>query len=195
MAGVTFVVVSRRGLSQHWVTAAIDQRQTGDSAQYNQGRPCAPPSLTFFRTLCFSPFPSSIPGFTHFILYIHMHICSRSPFVSSSLYCLSCFSPLSICLPSALHLQFFFSFQLSTLIFILPPWLDHRWFKIHTYLCTQTSVKKTNKKNPCFITSAPPWGKGEKVKVGHIWACSKRNKKETLFSYNTPSHNNNTSML
>lgn len=77
-------------------------------------------------------------------------------------------SPLSICLPSSFHLLslsctiIFFFFQVSFPTFILPPWLNHRCFKTHTYVarhCTQTSVQTIFK--PRLITSAPPGGRGK----------------------------------
>lgn len=106
LAGVTFVVVSRRGLSQHWATVAIDQRQTGDR-----------PLCSFFTTLIVSLLYHPC-FFYFFVLYswsllssnfvFHRHfsvkltfICtySHSPFVS-----LLPLSPLSICLCSSFHL-------------------------------------------------------------------------------------------
>lgn len=102
----------------------------------------------------------------------------------------SCFSPVSICLPSSLHLlspaqSFFFPSKFHSPI--LPPWLNHRWFKIHTYVArhrTQTSVQTIFK--PRFITSAPPggWGKGKSRPYIGLQQLLKWNKKETLSSYN-----------
>lgn len=116
-------------------------------------------------------------------------------FVSYSLYSLTLLLPLSICLPPSLFLPLFIFFSLhapsfflyvSLSVFILPPWLNHRWFKIHTYVMphhTQTSVQTIFK--PWLITSAPPGGRGKGKSRPYLGPQQllKWNKKDTMFSY------------
>lgn len=71
---------------------------------------------------------------------------------------------------SSAHSSFFIQFSFR--IFILPPWWNHRWFKIHTYVAnrrTQTSVQTIFK---LVLEHLRHQGEEEKVKVGQIWACS-----------------------
>lgn len=109
LAGVTFVVVSGWGLSQRWATAAIDQRQTGDAAEYNQEGPCVHCCAThsplnflhYSRSLLFANFL-----FNTFLCktHTHMHTHTDTFHLSLILFPASRFSPLFICLPSPLHL-------------------------------------------------------------------------------------------
>lgn len=106
------------------------------------------------------------------------------------------FSLLSLTPFAALHLSPLFSSSslCSTLIFffkfystfILPFWLNHTWFKIHTYIphhCTQKSAWTIFKSH--LITSMPLGGRGKAKSRPYIGLQQllKWNRKDTLFSY------------
>lgn len=199
LAGVTFVVVSREGFepalsdSSYW--SETDRRR-----YWIQSR----------QALC-SFFPSFYT--THSILVFLF--CSRSLLPSNFLFhthfsvklTFICVHTLSICLlfsllpllllaslhlspllsSSSLSCSLIFFLPVSLPIFILPPWLNHRWFKIHTYVArhlTQTSVQTIFK--PRLITSAPPGGRGKGKSRPYmgLQQLLKWKKKDTLFSYN-----------